>query len=69
MSSGGITKAGNAPALRVLIEEAWTYSTPTRVSPKQQARLEAVRRLCEISIGKHKPRPCKTDIDAARPAK
>ena len=39
---GGITKAGNALARRVLIEGAWTYRMPARVSPKLHERLEAV---------------------------
>lgn len=67
---GGITKAGNGNARHVLIEGAWTYRLPARVSPKLQARLEglpkAVRdiawkaqlRLCaryKAMIGKGKP--------------
>jgi transposase len=43
---GGITKAGNAIARRVLIAGAWTYRMPARVSPKLHARLEAVQRSC-----------------------
>ena len=37
---GGITKAGNALARRVLIEGAWTYRMPARVSRKLYDRLE-----------------------------
>jgi transposase len=37
---GGITKAGNMRARRVLIEGAWTYRFPARVSHTLQARLE-----------------------------
>jgi transposase len=37
---GGITKAGNAQARRVLIEGAWTYRMQARVSRKLQGRLE-----------------------------
>ena len=37
---GGITKAGNALARRVLIEGAWTYRMSARVSRKIQDRLE-----------------------------
>jgi transposase len=37
---GGITKAGNALARRVLIEGAWTYRMQARVSPKLERRLE-----------------------------
>jgi transposase len=36
----GITKAGNALARRVLIEGAWTYRMPARVSRKLHDRLE-----------------------------
>ncbi|APO69694.1 IS110 family insertion sequence transposase protein [Rhizobium gallicum] len=41
---GGITKAGNARARRVLIEGAWTYRFPARVSPTIQARLDDLPR-------------------------
>src|SRR6516164_5216997 len=37
---GGITKAGNTLARRVLIEGAWTYRMPARVSRKLHDRLE-----------------------------
>jgi transposase len=37
---GGITKAGNAQARRVLIEGAWTYRMQARVSRKLQGRLD-----------------------------
>jgi len=37
---GGITKAGNSLARRVLIEGAWTYRMPARVSRKINDRLE-----------------------------
>lgn len=37
---GGITKAGNKRARRVLIEGAWAYRFPARVSPDIQKRLE-----------------------------
>jgi len=39
---GGITKAGNALARRVLIEGAWTYRMPARVSRKLHDRNEGV---------------------------
>lgn len=41
---GGITKAGNARARRVLIEGARTYRFPARVSPTIQVRLEGLPR-------------------------
>ena len=37
---GGITKAGNALARRALIEGAWSYRMPARVSRKLHDRLE-----------------------------
>ena len=37
---GGITRAGNSLARRVLIEGAWTYRMPARVSRKIHDRLE-----------------------------
>jgi transposase len=39
---GGITKAGNALARRVLIEGAWTYRMSARVSRKLYDRLEGL---------------------------
>lgn len=39
---GGITKAGNGQARRALIEGAWTYRMPARVSRKLYDRLEAL---------------------------
>src|SRR6202162_6305062 len=39
---GGITKAGNALARRVLIEGAWTYRMSARVSHKLHDRLEGL---------------------------
>jgi transposase len=39
---GGITKAGNAIARRVLIEGAWTYRMSARVSRKLHDRLETL---------------------------
>ena len=35
---GGITKAGNNSARRVLVEGAWTYRSPPRLTPAMQAR-------------------------------
>jgi transposase len=39
---GGITKAGNGRARRVLVEGAWSYRFPARVTGPIQARLEGV---------------------------
>jgi transposase len=47
---GGITKAGNAHARRALIEGAWTYRMPARVSRKLYDRLEPLPpEICEIA--------------------
>jgi len=55
---GGITKAGNALARRVLIEGAWTYRMPARVSPKLHARLEAVPKIVRDIAWKAQVRLC-----------
>jgi transposase len=39
---GGITKAGNVLARRMLIEGAWTYRMPARISRKLRDRNEEV---------------------------
>lgn len=55
---GGITKAGNALARRVLIEGAWTYRMPARVSPKLLARLEALPKAVRDIAWKAQVRLC-----------
>ena len=42
VARGGITKAGNGRARRVLVEGAWSYRFPARVTGPIQARLEGV---------------------------
>ncbi len=42
---GGITKAGNASARRVLIEGAWTYRYPARVSRPLELRQEGLSEI------------------------
>lgn len=37
---GGITKMGNGPARRALVEAAWQYRTPARLSPHLRKRQE-----------------------------
>lgn len=39
---GGITKMGNGPARRALIQAAWNYRTPARITPHLQKRQEAL---------------------------
>jgi transposase len=47
---GGITKAGNGRARRMLIEAAWSYRYPPRVSRDKQPRVAAApRRVREIA--------------------
>jgi len=48
---GGITKTGNAHARRVLVEGAWAYRYPAKVSRHLQLRLEkAPKVLQDISV-------------------
>jgi transposase len=44
-SLGGITKAGNSHARRVLIEAAWAYRFPARITRELQIRNEAQPRV------------------------
>src|ERR1700731_4337430 len=47
---GGITKAGNGRARRILVESAWSYRYPPRVSRDKQPKVEAApRRVREIA--------------------
>jgi hypothetical protein len=47
---GGITKTGNAHARRALIQGAWTYRMPARVSRKLYDRLEGLPpEICDIA--------------------
>src|ERR1017187_861019 len=39
---GGITKRGNAPARRALVEAAWQYRAPARLSPHLKKRQEGL---------------------------
>jgi transposase len=39
---GGITKMGNAPARRALVEAAWNYRCPPRITPPLQKRQEGI---------------------------
>jgi transposase len=47
---GGITKAGNGRARRILVEAAWSYRYPPRVSREKQPKVAAApRRVREIA--------------------
>ncbi len=55
---GGITKAGNSLARRVLIEGAWTYRMPARVSRKIHDRLEPLSAVIRDIAWKAQVRLC-----------
>lgn len=55
---GSITKAGNARARRVLIEGAWTYRYPPRVSRPLQIRQEGVAKAVRDIAWKAQLRLC-----------
>ena len=50
----GLTLAGNRRARRALIEAAWTYGEPARVSETLRARLEALPKPCATLPGKRR---------------
>jgi transposase len=55
---GGITKAGNASARRVLIEGAWTYRYPARVSSPLEVRQEGLPEIVRAIAWKAQVRLC-----------
>jgi transposase len=55
---GGITKAGNALARRVLIEAAWTYRMQARVSRWLHDRLEGLPQIVRDIAWKVRVRLC-----------
>jgi transposase len=55
---GGITKAGNASARRVLIEGAWTYRYPARVSRPLEVRQEGLPAIVLAIAWKAQVRLC-----------
>jgi transposase len=55
---GGITKAGNSRARRLLIEAAWSYRFPPRVSKDMQARIGAAPRVAGEIAWKAQMRLC-----------
>ena len=55
---GGITKAGNGRARRVLVEGAWSYRFPARVTGELQARLEGVPEAARAIAWKAQVRLC-----------
>ena len=55
---GGITKAGNTRARRLLVESAWSYRFPARVSQDKQAKVEAAPRPVREIAWKAQVRLC-----------
>ncbi len=55
---GGITKAGNSRARRLLVEAAWSYRFPARVSKDKQAKVEAAPRAVRDIAWKAQTRLC-----------
>jgi transposase len=55
---GGITKAGNTRARRLLIEAAWSYRFPPRVSKDMQIRIGAAPRTAREIAWKAQMRLC-----------
>jgi transposase len=56
---GTITKAGNTFARRALIEGAWSYRYPAKVSRHRQVRLEELPQAIQDIRGKAQVRLCK----------
>jgi transposase len=56
---GGITKAGNAHARRALVEGAWAYRHPAKVSPHIHKRLENLPKPIQDISWKAQVRLCK----------
>lgn len=55
---GSITKAGNTRARRLLVESAWSYRYPARVSKDKQAKVEAAPRAVREIAWKAQTRLC-----------
>jgi transposase len=56
---GGITKAGNSHARRALVEGAWAYRYPARVSPRLHQRLEKLPAEIQAISWKAQVRLCR----------
>lgn len=55
---GGITKAGNRRARRILVEAAWSYRYPPRVGREKQAKVEAAPEAVRAIAWKAQVRLC-----------
>jgi len=56
---GGITKTGNSHARRALVEGAWAYRSPAKISRHLQLRLEKVPKAIQDISWKAQVRLCK----------
>src|ERR1700756_5326331 len=56
---GGITKAGNGAARRMLIEAAWSYRFPARISREQLLRQERLAKPIRDTAWKAQERLCR----------
>ena len=63
---GGITKAGNGAARRMLIEAAWSYRFPARISREQLLRQEGLAKPIRETAWKAQERLCRR-LSQARP--
>ena len=66
---GGITKAGNGAARRMLIETAWSYRFPARVSRDQLLRQEGLAKPIRDTAWKAQERLCRRYRKLARAGK
>jgi hypothetical protein len=58
VNRGGITKAGNGRARRILVEAAWSYRHPPRVSREKQMKVAAAPRAVREIAWKAQMRSC-----------
>ena len=66
---GGITKAGNGAARRMLIEAAWSYRFPARISREQLLRQESLPKPIRDTAWKAQERLCRRYRKLARAGK
>ncbi len=66
---GGITKAGNGAARRMLIEAAWSYRFPERISREQLLRQEGLAKPIRDTAWKAQERLCRRHRKLARAGK
>jgi transposase len=66
---GGITKAGNGAARRMLIEVAWSYRFPARISREQLLRQEGLAKPIRDTAWRAQERLCRRYRKLARAGK